>query len=79
MAASDHTELSGLSRYDLVLAIIPSAFVLAWVLAAVAGLPLRSGLLAASVVGVLAVADALFLNPPRGREPGSRRSGGVTT
>ncbi len=60
-----------LSRYDLVLAVIPVAFVLATGVAAVTGLSLRAGVLVASLAGALAVVDALFLHPPQrpGREP----------
>lgn len=54
----------GLSRYDLVLAVIPAAFVLAVVVAELFGVPVRESLLAAAGVGGLAVVDAVFVNPP---------------
>lgn len=55
-----------LTRYDLQLLVIPAAFLVALVVSQVSALP-TSGLLAvASLVGALAVADGLFLNPPAG-------------
>jgi hypothetical protein len=52
------------SRYDLILAAIPLAFVTAILAAVVLGVPLRSTMGAASLVGALAVGDAIFRNPP---------------
>ncbi|MDY6817055.1 MAG: hypothetical protein SVG88_00210 [Halobacteriales archaeon] len=52
------------SRYDLVLALIPSAFVIAMLLGNLVSLSMQSQLLVASIVGAIAVIDALFLNPP---------------
>lgn len=52
------------SRYDLILAAIPLAFVAALVAAVTLGVPLRSTMGAASMVGALAVGDAIFRNPP---------------
>ncbi len=62
-AAVERTE-SGLSRYDLLLLVIPVPFLLALVASQVSsfGLSLLMGL--ASVVSAVAVADGLFLNPP---------------
>lgn len=61
------------TRYDLVLAVIPAAFLLAVMLGSTPAVPGPVAVAAASVVGVLAVVDALFLNPPReptaGRPP----------
>lgn len=57
--------VSSLSRYDLLLAVIPTAFVFAAVLGVALPVPPRDAVLAASVVGVAALVDALFLNPPR--------------
>lgn len=61
------------TRYDLVLALIPAVFALTLTTAAVVGLSLQTALTGASMVGVLAVLDALFINPPtRGRRrPGA--------
>lgn len=53
-----------LTRYDLILVAIPLAL-LASILAHLAvGVPLRATLLPASLVGAVAVIDAVFLNPP---------------
>jgi len=76
MATSDRTRRtrehstagSRLSRYDLLLLVIPAAFLLALVGSIVSPLPTRVFVAGASVVGALAVADGLFVNPPeRGR------------
>lgn len=53
-----------LGRYDLVLAAIPLAFLLAGVVALALSVPPRLALTAAAAVGAVAVADSLFLNPP---------------
>jgi len=58
------TASDGLSRYDLLLLVIPAAFLLAFAGATVSALPTRPFVAAASVVGALAVADGLFVNPP---------------
>lgn len=54
------------SRYDLVLAVIPTAFVVALLVENLLSVSARVALVSASVVGALAVLDALFLNPPTG-------------
>jgi len=54
-----------LSRYDLLLVVIPALFVVALVLAQVSALPASALLGAASLAGAVAVADGLFVNPPR--------------
>ncbi|WP_164471709.1 hypothetical protein [Halosimplex salinum] len=59
-----------LSRYDLLLLVIPAAFLFALVGSTVSSFPLSAFMAAASVVGALAVADGLFVNPP---EPGRGR------
>lgn len=53
-----------LSRYDLLLWIIPAAFLLALVVSLVLSTPMERTFVAASVVGVLALFDGLFRNPP---------------
>lgn len=61
-----------ISRYDLVLAVIPAAFVAAVLVGSAASVSFTATTGAASAVGLLAVVDALFLNPPRessGRPP----------
>lgn len=55
---------STLTRYDLVLAVIPSAFVVAMLLGHVFSLSVEASAVVASAVGVLALLDGLFLNPP---------------
>jgi len=53
-----------LSRYDLLLLVIPAAFLAALVVSQVSSFDLSTMLVPASVVGALAVADGLFRNPP---------------
>lgn len=55
----------GLSRYDLVLLVVPVAFLLALVASEVSSFALSTLVAAASAVSGVAVADGLFLNPPR--------------
>ena len=59
--AADRT----LSRYDLLLGVIPAVFVVAFVVARVSPLPLSTLLGAASLLAAVPVADGLFVNPPR--------------
>jgi hypothetical protein len=54
-----------LSRYDLVLAVVPAAFLLGLLAGQVLPVPTRSGLTAASVVSAALIADGLFRRPPR--------------
>jgi len=56
--------IASLSRYDLVLAFIPVAFLMSVVLSFVLSVPFRTTLTGASAVGALALLDALFVNPP---------------
>lgn len=74
--------LRELSRYDLVLGLIPVALLSAAVGASVSGLSLHALMAAAAVVSLLAMADVLFVHPPatdaetgdeRGRSAGSGR------
>ncbi|AEM57874.1 hypothetical protein HISP_11640 [Haloarcula hispanica N601] len=59
------------TRHDLVLAVIPAVFVLTLVAAVVLGLSMQVAIAGASVVGAVAVIDALFVHPPtRGRRRG---------
>ncbi len=53
-----------LRRYDLVLAAIPLAFVASLFADALLAVPTPQALAVAGVLGGLAVADALFVNPP---------------
>jgi len=56
--------ISGFTRYDLVLAVIPTAFVAALLARQVLPLSTEASVAFASIVGLLALADGLFLNPP---------------
>lgn len=56
--------IAGLSRYDLVLLVIPVAFLLAIVAGGLFGIPPRIPLVAAALIGAIAVGDAMFRNPP---------------
>jgi hypothetical protein len=60
-----------ISRYDLVLAVIPAALIWPALLAYALSIGLEVGLLFGAVVGGAALLDAVLLNPPR--EP---RTGG---
>lgn len=53
-----------LSRYDLVLVVLPLLFVLATAAGALSTIPMRVALASASLFGGVLVADALFVNPP---------------
>jgi hypothetical protein len=53
------------SRYDLVLAVIPAVFLAAGLLGELISLPPTLTALLAGALGSLAVVDALFINPPR--------------
>lgn len=72
MMASDKDETTSgtdvgrrLSRYDLVLAVIPTAFLLAGVVSQIASAPTHVVLTGAAAVGLLALVDGMFVNPPR--------------
>ncbi|RXK49198.1 hypothetical protein [Halorientalis pallida] len=56
--------LDSVSRYDLVLALIPVVFLLSVVLGHLLSVPFRTTLVGASAVGALVLLDALFVNPP---------------
>ncbi|MBZ6495158.1 hypothetical protein [Natrinema longum] len=56
--------LTAVTRYDLLLGIIPLAFAVALVTATMLGLSVVQTLLIAGVVGAFAVVDACYLNPP---------------
>ncbi len=53
-----------LTRYDLVLTVIPVALILTVGAAELFGLPNRVALASGAVIGLVALVDALFLNPP---------------
>lgn len=54
----------GLSYYDIVLAVVPVAFLVSVLVGRLLSISTRTALVIASVVGGLVVADALFFNPP---------------
>ena len=54
-----------LSRYDLLLAVVPAAFLLGLLAAGLADVPLGVAMGTAAAVAALALVDGLFLNPPR--------------
>lgn len=53
-----------LSRHDLVLVAIPVAFLFALVAGRLLAVPVQGSMTVAAAVGAIAMADALFLNPP---------------
>jgi hypothetical protein len=57
--------LASLSRYDLLLVAIPAAFLLAFVTSNALAIGVHAALVGAALVGALAIADAIALNPPR--------------
>lgn len=61
--------IDSVSRYDLVLIVIPASFILALVAGHVLPVSPRVALTAGSIVGAIAVFDGLFRNPPG---PGAR-------
>jgi hypothetical protein len=60
--------IESLTRYDLVLAIIPSVFLMSLLVGQTLSISMPTVLLGAGLVGVLTVTDALFLNPPNGSQ-----------
>jgi hypothetical protein len=56
--------IGDVSRYDLVLLVIPVAFLLALVTGGLFAIPPQIPLVAAALVGAVAVGDAMFRNPP---------------
>ena len=66
---NESTRPAPVSRHDVVLALLPLAILLPAVASGLLGLPLHTGLAGGSIVGVLMLADALFLNPPIGGGP----------
>ncbi|APX97875.1 hypothetical protein [Natronorubrum daqingense] len=56
--------LAAASRYDVLLGIIPVAYASAILVAGLSSVPLVVTMLVASLVGVVVIADACYLNPP---------------
>lgn len=66
--AADDGRVAGgppLSRYDLLLAVIPLVLLVAWVLGQLTSLPLWATMAAGSVLALPLLADGLAVNPPR--------------
>ena len=61
--------LGGLSRYDLLLALVPLAFVLALLVHVVAGVSMLTAVAGGAVIGLVVLVDALFVNPPTADPP----------
>jgi hypothetical protein len=57
-------DLTAVSRYDLVLGVIPITFVVSIVVSAATGLSVVYALAPAALVGILVIVDACYLNPP---------------
>ena len=60
--------LAAANRYEFVLGIIPLAFAVALVAATMLELSVVQAIGVAAVVGVLAIVDACYLNPPIGHD-----------
>jgi len=60
-----------LTRYDIVLAVVPLGFVLAALVGRILSLSASETLALGAAVGLVAVVDALFLSPPTRRRDGS--------
>jgi hypothetical protein len=58
-----------LSRYDLVLAVIPLTFLLSALGASVFTIPMHRAVAIGGVVCLFALFDAMFINPPRQKPP----------
>jgi hypothetical protein len=63
--AGGHTGPPSVTRHDVVLAVIPTAFIVALLVGQLLSISVEATLVSASIVAGLAVADGLFRNPPR--------------
>jgi len=61
--------LGGLSRYDLLLALVPLGFAVALLAHVVVGLSLLTAIASGAVLGLAVLVDALFVNPPTSDPP----------
>ncbi|QCC50228.1 hypothetical protein [Halapricum salinum] len=61
---SDCSLFAAMTRYDLILAVIPSVFVVSMLVGHLLDLSAQASIGVASLLGAFAVADALFVNPP---------------
>lgn len=64
-STTDDRSRHRLTRYDLLLLVVPAAFLVALLAVGLAGVPLRVATSAAAGVSALALVDGLFFNPPR--------------
>ena len=55
---------TAVSRYDLVLAVVPVALLLGLVAGLLSSIPLHAAMAVGSLVGAAAVADTLLVDPP---------------
>lgn len=58
-------DLSGLSRYDLLLATIPFVLLFAWLFGQLSGVPVWATMVAGALAVLPLLADGLAVNPPR--------------
>jgi hypothetical protein len=58
-------DVSELSRYDLLLALIPLLLVFGWLVGQLTSAPVWAALAASAFVALPLVADGLAVNPPR--------------
>ncbi len=61
--------LAAADRYDLILAVIPVAFAVALVGVYVLGTSVIQAIVFAGIIGVLAIVDACYVNPPTDQGP----------
>jgi len=61
--------LGSLSRYDVLLAVIPLGFACALLVALVFDISVQQAVATGAVIGAIALADALYFNPPQGDDP----------
>lgn len=64
VSAADRPLPGTVSRYDLLLAAVPGAFVLALVAGRTLSLPPHLTIIAGATIAALAIGDGLFRNPP---------------
>ncbi|MFB6179689.1 MAG: hypothetical protein ABEI77_08200 [Halorientalis sp.] len=55
-----------MSRYDLVLAFVPTVFLVSLLVGTLFSVETHTAITGAGILGVIALVDALFINPPRG-------------
>jgi len=55
-----------IDRYDLLLGLIPAAFVVAFLASRLLGLPFEAAVLGGAAIAALALLDGVFFRPPTG-------------